>query len=240
MNDTERFDDWVRSEIESLDTAPENFRQDALWQQLQGELHPKKQQVFLSMRWVSIAAAIALFLLACGLWWRFWPESAVVATIDMPSNIQPKKPTVPLPAFEKAEPQAKEKRAQKTSPKTQNNQRPAQEENKVAEKIIPLENFEKPIIQIESIAHPEIIVAEVTTPTQPSVEMPKVAIAHVPKSKPYFKIVHANELTDYQRTEEAKAKEIQTQKFVVIHWQTSNSPSPTQNSLMSYIKKKSE
>lgn len=57
--------------------------------------------------------------------------------------------------------------------------------------------------------------------------------------KPKFKIVHANELADYQRTEVAKTKEVQTNKFIVINWQSNNTPQ-SESSLMSYIRKKGE
>ena len=57
--------------------------------------------------------------------------------------------------------------------------------------------------------------------------------------KPKFKIVHANELTDYQRVElaEAKEKEAKAKGFIVINWHTNANNQP-ENGIMSYLKKK--
>ena len=57
--------------------------------------------------------------------------------------------------------------------------------------------------------------------------------------KPKFKIIHANELADYRKTEMAQAreKEAKAKGFIVINWKA-NATDPSETTLTSYFKNK--
>jgi len=96
---------------------------------------------------------------------------------------------------------------------------------------------------------PTPIIAAVETPSIeiPPVEMAsenirvtKMSVTKAVKSKPQFKIVHANELADYQRTELAEIREKEAQKngYIVVGWKQKNNAS--ENNILTYLRNKNQ
>jgi hypothetical protein len=215
MNNTEQFDKWINEAMSGLDTPPMGFRQEALWQKMQAELHPAPKRPWRqsNLRWVA-AASIILFCLIGGLWW-YSPQNdtELVATVVKPQK--PIQSTVtesinPLiaekPASEIENPQTPNEHptnTQQTNEQTINKQ--TTNEQTVNEQTI---NEQTPNEQLTNAQ---------TINEQPTNEQ---TITKPVPSKPKFKIVHANELADYQRAEvaEVRRKEAQQNGFVVVNW----------------------
>lgn len=253
MKDIEPFDDWVRGEIHSLDNPPENFRREAVWQKLQTKLHPKRQNSIRIQGIKSIfrvaVAAIVLLLLAGGVWWQSQNKTTEIANLNRvlnPVKVKKLESTVkltekssiiePLQEIANLNKIQNPIKVEGTIQLTEKMQiiEPPQQETQEFVKV------EKEVKKVEMIntgvsEAPIENLAEVPIKVSNLVKVEKVV--KVEKAK--FKIIHINELTDYQRTEVAKTKEIQANKFVVINWK-SDSPSQSESSLMSYIRKKAE
>lgn len=263
MNNTERFDEWVREEMKSLDSPPENFQSSAVWQKLQSELYPvaEKKSLFrrvfvtLEASKYRMAAALALLFLVGGIWWKMQPFTSENIDNQVVENkvIEAKKQ--PLVATQKEIGAEKVALKQQVLPK----QPPKEKSTKInfvqaptiteAEHLIginhdvasvptatestPVTNSEvsKPTVEVAAVQLPEVVAPPATKLTNLSNTKNK--------TKPKFKIVHANELTDYQRVElaEAKDKEVKAKGFIVINWQT-NANNQSENGIMSYLKKK--
>lgn len=264
MNNTERFDDWVREEMNSLDSPPENFQSSAVWQKLQAELHPvaEKKTIFAmptvlrakASHYRIAAAAILLFLVG-GVWWKmqpFTPENTDNQVVENKVKEVKKQPLVAA-NNEIVINQAALK--QQVSPK----QPPVEKSTKInfaqaptateaehaigtnhevaslptAAESTPVTNSEgvKPTVEVAEVQLPEVVAPPATKLTNLTTTKNK--------TKPKFKIVHANELTDYQRVElaEAKEKEAKAKGFIVINWHT-NATNQPENGIMSYLKKK--
>jgi hypothetical protein len=259
MNNTERFDDWVREEMNSLDSPPENFQSSAVWQKLQAELHPvAEKKPFFELRLAThyrIPAAVVLLLLVGGLWWKmqpFTPENAdnqVVENKVVSAKKQPlvaaQKEVVANQAALKQQVSLKQPLKEKST-KINLTKAPTATEAEHAIGInhdvasLPTAAESTPVTNPEG-AKPAVEVApaqllEVVPP--PATKLTNLTISKN-KTKPKFKIVHANELTDYQKVEmaEAKEKEAKAKGFIVINWQTNANNQP-ENGIMSYLKKK--
>ncbi len=70
-------------------------------------------------------------------------------------------------------------------------------------------------------------------------EVQKTIARVSPKAKPKFKIVHANELGNYQRAEVAVALEKETGNngFIVVNWRK-KTEQPSENTLLTWLKNK--
>jgi hypothetical protein len=259
MNNTEQFDEWIRGEMNNLDDSPEHFQQADIWQKLQTELHPvaKKKSFFVTVRasHYRIAAAAVLLFLVGGIWWKmpfFTPETADMQVVEN-KVVLPKKQL--LIASKKEAIEEKVTLKQQVSLK----QLPKEKSTKInlaqvtsavelghqigtnhdvaslptAAESTPVTNSKvaKPTVEVAAVQLPEVVAPPATKLTN------LTTIKN--KTKPKFKIVHANELTDYQRVElaEAKEKEAKSKGFVVINWQI-NANNQSENSIMSYLKKK--
>jgi hypothetical protein len=259
MNNTERFDDWVREEMNSLDSPPENFQSSAVWQKLQSELHPvAEKKPFFAMLEVSkyrMAAAAALLFLVGGLWWKMQPFTLENTDNQVVENKVKEVKKQPLVAANKEVVANQVALKQQVSPKppskeksTKNNfaQAPIATEAEhaigtnhdiaslpTAAESAPVTNSEgvKPTVEVAAVQLPEVV-------TPPATTLANLTTTKN-KTKPKFKIVHANELTDYQRVElaEAKEKEAKAKGFIVINWHT-NATNQPENGIMSYLKKK--
>lgn len=252
MNNTERFDKWVREEINSLDTPLKNFQSEALWQKMQAELrdekplsvirHPLIQQIFVTLTkdgalYQRSAAVVGLLLLAGIGWWLFPASSAEVAENSLLRRDTPKG------RIEKVHPSDKKSQVEKqyalnvkllpqakvvgqVSTVSQTPQKEAQPTEK--EKIKPIDIV---------INAPSIAAAAVPQNTDSVLQ---VAANELKIAKPKFKIVHANELADYQRAEiaEIRAKEAEKQGFVVINWQQKQQEATAQT-LRTFIRNQS-
>ena len=255
MSNTERFDEWVREELDSLDSTPENFRSGRVWQQLQAELHPvAKEKPLLGrqgggMRY-RIVAAVGLLLLVGGMGWRmhwFAGKNADNQVVNNDVEVLPKQPLATV---------TKESTGHKVTPsrsivrkKLAVASSPATHLAPTLSETEPNHEATLPAIEVEPVT---ITKAEAvpTTPEAVAASMPETS-QQLPaakssrfsmtknKTKPSFKIVHANELADYQKIEmaEAREKEAKDKGFVVINWQT-NSSNQSQSSIMTYLRKK--
>jgi len=262
MNNTEQFDEWIRGEMDNLDGSPEHFRQADIWQKLQTELHPvsEKKPFFVRKLFVTleasnyrIAAAVALLFLMGGIWWKIGSTSALMSvsqTVNEPKNspvLQEKqillaakkdvlKEESTLEKQVSLKKQSKEKLPGINFVKVPNFDKVefnnnVETTNNVGKVPNPTDISEAP----ENIAKPSELAEVVTVPGNPINQ----AIAKT-APKPKFKIVHANELADYQKAElaEVREKEAKAKGFVVINWKA-NATTPSESSLMSYFKNKS-
>lgn len=259
MSNTERFDEWVREEMNSLDSPPENFQSSAVWQKLQSELHPvaEKKSFFVTLEasYYRIAAAAILLFLVGGVWWKmqpFTPESTdnqVVENKVIEAKKQPlvaaNKEIVTNQAALKQQVSPKQLSKEKSTkinlaqaPTATEAEHPIGINHDVASlptpaESIPVTNSEvsKPIIELAAVQVPEVVAQPTTKPTNLSTTKNK--------TKSSFKIIHANELADYQKVEmaEAREKEAKAKGFVVINWQT-NSSNQSESSIMTYLRKK--
>ncbi len=240
MKNTEQFDEWIRGEMGSLNSPPENFQSSAVWQKLQTELHPvpakKTFFVIATVRRAKasayrIAAAVVLLLMLGGIWWKTQEIPTQIAVNQSKNQLQnspilPKKQILPAVkndilieevtlrkqiALKK---QSKEKLPELNSAKAQ--------------------NFDKVEIPIEASTEIETV-ADVS-----ATEQSANPVISKTTTKPKFKIVHANELADYQKAElaEVREKEAKARGFVVINWNVSSTNQST-NSLLTYFKNKS-
>lgn len=264
MNNTERFDDWVREEMYSLDSPPENFQSSAVWQKLQAELHPvaEKKPFFaipavrrVKASYYRIAAAAILLFLVGGVWWKMQPFTPENTDNQVVENkvIEAKKQPLVAANKEVVANQASLKQLvfpkqplKEKSTKINLAQAPTVTEAEhaigtnhdiaslptVAEST-PVTNSEaaKPTVEVATVQLPEVV-------APPATKLTNLTISKN-KTKPKFKIIHANELTDYQRVElaEAKEKEAKAKGFIVINWHTNANNQP-ENGIMSYLKKK--
>ena len=226
MNEAEQFDKWVRAEVESLDNAPVDFQESALWQKMQAEFHApavgRSKQVFYDKN--GWAAAIALLILATGLWWQ-WPKAEKTALVETKME-QPKTAQVtrlvPTPPLRGTPP--RRGLSQQTLPRQLANSMPIPDHQQVLSEPQKVE-----VIEIQPI---------VETKALPTIEIAQKV--EVPKTKPKFKIVHANELETFERAElaEAREKEAKKQGFIVINWKQKNQE-PNDN-LMTYLRNKNK
>ncbi len=256
MSNTERFDEWVREELDSLDSPPENFRSGRVWQQLQAELYPvAKEKPLLGrqgggMRY-RIVAAVGLLLLVGGMGWRmhwFAGKNADNQVVNNGVEVLPKQPLVTVTkesTGQKVTPArsiVRKKLAVASSPATHLAPTPTLSE------IEPDHEAKLPVMAVEPVtvakaeidaATPELTTAPLPEASQPPAAKPSRFSMTKSKTKPLFKIVHANELADYQKIEmaEAREKEAKAKGFVVINWQT-NSSNQSQSSIMTYLRKK--
>ncbi|NBB20766.1 hypothetical protein GVN20_15465 [Runella sp. CRIBMP] len=261
MNNTEQFDEWIRGEMDNLDGSPEHFRQADIWQKLQTELHPipVKKSFFGRSRFFTLeasklrmAAAVGLLLLAGGVWWSIQSTpipSVVHQAENKPQNnpiIQEKRSILvakkdvlieaTLKKQESFKKQSKEKQTEISlaqapmviHSESDNNVGTTTNVGRVWNPA-DVPEAQKNITETSEIAE---VVAVPANPTNQST-------AKIPP-KPKFKIVHANELTDYQKAElaEVREKEAKAKGFVVINWKA-NATSQSESSLMSYFKNKS-
>jgi hypothetical protein len=265
MNNTEQFDEWIRGEMDNLDGSPEHFRQADIWQKLQTELHPvpEKKPFFVIRRFFTLeasklrmAAALGLLLLAGGVWWSIQstPIPSVVHQAENKSQNSPivqekrsilaAKKDVLIEATLKKQ-QSFNKRSKEKQTEISLSQAPidvhSESDNNVGRdwpapadrsgvsNLADVPEAQKNITETSEIAE---VVAVPATPTNQST-------AKIPP-KPQFKIVHANELIDYQKAElaEIREKEAKAKGFVVINWKA-NATTQSESSLMSYFKNKS-
>ncbi|TAF96256.1 MAG: hypothetical protein EAZ32_09975 [Cytophagia bacterium] len=260
MNKQEQFDKWVRHEVESLDNAPLDFDESAIWQKMQAELHsvslvmPTKMRTLrasLVMLTKEASKIAACLLLLAGLWWQ-WPEAekAPLAQNKISAvETTNAKPTSPLrdifPRRELAQ-QPNEKPLLSGSPKREST-RPMLPPPHLTTAEIPTPETQKvadlPTISVENhlaeIKVPQTDNASLTLGLiQLTVSAEALSMAPKKKPKPQFKIVHANELVDYQRAElaEVREKEAQRNGFVVINWKQKGQES--ENNLMTYLRSK--
>lgn len=260
MNNTEQFDEWIRGEMDNLDGSPEHFRQADIWQKLQTELHPipVKKSFFGRRRFVTLeasklrmAAAVGLLLLAGGVWWEIQSTPIPTVTVvhqaeNKPQNslvLQKKQPLLAAKNDVLKEAtfknqvllkwQSMEKRTEISlaqAPMVV----PTESDNNVGRVLNPADVSSADVSEApENAAEIAELTEVVPVPANPTNQ----SIAKT-TSKPKFKIVHVNELADYQKAElaEIREKEAKAKGFVVINWKA-NATSQSENSLMSYFKK---
>ena len=256
MSNTERFDEWVRGELNSLDSPPENFRSGMVWQQLQAELHPvAKEKPWLvrqkgDIRY-HIAAAVGLLLLVGGMGWRmqwFVGKSTDTQVANQRVEVLSNQPLVTV---------IKANNSLKTTPERSIVRKKLAVVSTSATHFAPTTTLSEPepnheialsavevepvtVAKVEAVATtPEVAAASMPESSQPAAVKPSRFSITKNKTKPSFKIVHANELADYQKVEmaEAREKEAKAKGFVVINWQT-NSSNQSQSSIMTYLRKK--
>ncbi|MCA0231922.1 MAG: hypothetical protein LCH91_15740 [Bacteroidetes bacterium] len=254
MSNTEQFDAWVREEMDSLDSLPDNFRSEVVWQQLQAELHPMAEKksgfarFFRSKSvYYRVAAAAVLLLLVGSFGWKmqwfvFQPidKQLVVEKVELvkkpllatknEKNLELKEKTLTQPVVRKYLPQKTSKittivQASSTSEAVQNTEQ--------VQEAVSSPNEVSPAAKVE-ISQAPVEMAEAQVISQsPRNQTSKN------RTKPAFKIIHANELADYHKVEmaEAREKEAKAKGFVVINWQT-NSGNQSESSIMTYLRKK--
>jgi len=243
MSKQDQFDERVRQAVKSLDDTPISFRQTELWQQLQSELHAaptneasparvliRKYFVMptrtgLPVRASITAAATVLLLIAAGLGWQ-WPRTEKVPLAQNKIKTTETATAKPSPKLRQSPPRRLIV-ARKTSDKTQ----------KFADFQVIDNDAEPMTIAVEKPAsqtdNPPLALAPTTatvlTETQPE-----------KKTKPKFKVVHANELDSYQRTEVAATleKEADNNGFIIINWRK-KTEQPSENTLLTWLKNKS-
>ncbi|WP_298357703.1 hypothetical protein [Runella sp.] len=265
MNNTEQFDEWIREEMGNLDDSPDHFRQSAIWQKLQTEQHPvpEKKSFFVTLTvcraeasHYRIAVAVALLLLAGGIWWKLQSTPTQIAVnqkVNEPKNssfLQEKhtllaaknddlKEEVKLKKHETFKKQSKEELTEAkvaqapivVPAESENNvgkDWPAPADRSGVPNLADVSEAIKNIVETPELTG--IVTVPEKTPNQSTTKTPK----------PKFKIVHANELADYQKAElaEVREKEAKAKGFVVINW-NANSTNQSANSLLTYFKNKS-
>lgn len=257
MNNTEQFDEWIRGEMENLDDSPDHFRQADIWQKLQTELHPvpEKKPFFVRRRFVAsevstyrIAAAAALLLLAGGIWWKIQSTPIPKAVHQAENKLQNSpilqqkriilaakndvKKVATLKKQESFKKQSKEKR-----PEISLTQVPLVDSEESDNNVGTTTNVARVWNPADvSEVSKNIEIAEVVVVPENPTNQPIVKTA----PKPKFKIVHANELVDYQKAELAKVreKEAKAKGFIVINWKA-NATNQSENSLLTHFKNKS-
>lgn len=268
MNDTEPFDDRVREALKTLDTSPEHFRQAAVWQKLQTELHPvSEKKSFFILRFamptvrraqaskLRIAAAAALLLLAGGAWWKI--QSIPIPAAGHQAENKPQSSSVlpqkqPLPAAENDVLHEEVTFKKQVLPKRKSNAKPTEiislaqaptaallesADNAGGDRPAPADRsgVPNPADVIEASKNTAELSEVVPVPVIPANSSTAKTVP-----KPKFKIVHANELADYQKAElaEARQKEAKDKGFIIINWHANTSTQP-QSNVVTYLKKKS-
>jgi len=237
MNDTERFDEWIRGEMDNLDDSPDHFRQADIWQKLQTELHPVpgKKSFFVTPEASNyrIAAALALLLLVGVIGWRI-QSTATQTTVSQAISKLGNKPVLQAkqPLLTAKDDVLKEA----VTPKKQVSLKKQSKEKPTEQNFVKVQNVDKVEIQMKTSTEIEKVV-DIPVPVTEQSASPVVAKT-TPKSK--FKIVHSNELADYQKAElaEIREKEAKAKGVVVINWKA-NATNQSESSLMSYFKHKS-
>lgn len=253
MSNTEQFDEWIRGEMDNLDSSPENFRQSAVWQKLQTELHPvpEKKPFFLGIVTKLKAynyriAAAALLFLASGIWWKtiqtpnqiVGDQSVVKKQIVSPiPKDQPlivaenslQKDDLPIKKYISSQKQPKEKLSGA----------------KISQVIAFAESNKNvgtdDVGKVQNLADiPPETPIEISITQLPETTPQTNKLTAKITAKPKFKIVHANELADYQKAEiaEAREKEAKANGFIVINWKA-NATNQSESNLTSYFKNKS-
>ncbi|AYQ32956.1 hypothetical protein [Runella sp. SP2] len=256
MSNTERFDEWVRGELDSLDSPPENFRSGMVWQQLQAELHPvaKEKPLFVRQKKdirYRIAAAVGLLLLVGGVGWRMqWfvgkrtdnqvANQRVEVLSNQPLITVTKEKTSPKVTPERLI--VRKKLAVASSPAPHFAPAPTLSETEPNHEATLPAIEPEPLVVAKAEAvptTPEVAAASMPEASQTAAVKPSRFSITKNKTKPSFKIVHANELVDYQKVEmaEAREKEAKAKGFVVINWQT-NSSNQSASSIMTYLRRK--
>ena len=235
MNEQEEFDERVRQAVNSLDDAPVSFRQAELWQQLQTELHtaPTRKKAV----WWPYAAALVVGL-AGVIWWQSQPEpaSALAKAEDNKKAFTPKnqtKKTAPMPLSEMPKLSAAlktQRPIRKTKPSVENALGP-----------MPVAKSSDFVIDTPTQINKEIPeeITQIVKNESVTPETQKMTAYVSPKAKPKFKIVHANELGNYQRAEVAVALEKETGNngFIVVNWRK-KTEQPSENTLLTWLKNK--
>lgn len=238
MNNTEQFDEWIRAELESLDNPPADFRQGEVWKNLVSELPPvateKRFLVSLSLRSGVVAATIVLVL--CGVVWKLARREEAVS-----DKITQTAPEVVKGAVFAGEPLADIKQKDVEETVTKKQRTPSRKSNeKLTEPILikpdptpELQSEPMPVEPISEVAARGLEPVAVT-------EAPKTASVTKTVTKSKFKIVHANQLEDYEKAEIAESleKEAKANGFIVIHWKA-NTDRTSQTNLTTYLKNKS-
>lgn len=256
MSNTEQFDAWVREEMDSLDSLPDNFRSEVVWQQLQAELHPmaeKKsgfERIFSSKSvYYRVAAAVVLLLLVGSVDWKM--QWFVFQPIDKQLVVEKaelvKKPL--LATTNEKNPELKEKTltqsvVRKYLPQKTSKITTIVQASSTSEAVQNTEQVQEAVSSPDEVSPAAAAKVEIS---QAPVEMAAAqVISQSPRNqtsknrtKPAFKIIHANELADYHKAEvaEAREKEAKAKGFVVINWQT-NSGNQSESSIMTYLRKK--
>lgn len=260
MNNTEQFDEWIRGEMENLDGSPEHFRQADIWQKLQTELHPipEKKSFLGRSRFFTLeaaklrmAAAVGLLLLAGGVWWgiQSTPIPSVVHQAENKSQNSPivqekrsilaaKKDVLIEATLKKQE--SFKKRSKEKQTEISLAHAPMAVHSESDNNMGKVSNARRPVPADvpeaqKNIAENSELTEVVTVPAQPT-NQPIAKTA----PKPKFKIVHANELVDYQKAElaEVREKEAKAKGFIVINWKA-NATNQSENSLLTHFKNKS-
>lgn len=266
MNNTEQFDEWIRGEMDNLDGSPEHFRQADIWQKLQTELHPipVKKSFFGRSRFFTLeasklrmAAAVGLLLLAGGVWWSI--QSTPIPSVVHQAENKPQ--NSPIVQEKRSILAAKKDVLIEATLKKQEsfNKRLKVKQTEISLAQAPMVVHSESDNNVGTTTNvgrdwPSGVSNPADVPEAPKniTETTKLpAIANVPANptnqstakippKPKFKIVHANELIDYQKAElaEIREKEAKAKGFVVINWKA-NATSQSESSLMSYFKNKS-
>lgn len=270
MNNTEQFDEWIRGEMDNLDDSPDHFRQGDIWQKLQTELHPvsEKKSFFVTLKasHYRIAAAVALFLLVGGIWWKIEQISSQM-TVSQGVN-QPKNSPV-LQEKQMVLAAKKDVLKEEATLEKQVSLKKQSKEELSGINFVKVPNFDKVEIQVPSVVNSELEnnvgkdwpapadrsgvpnLADVSEAPKNRAEISELSeIVTVPEKpnqsttkitpKPKFKIVHANELADYQKAElaEVREKEAKAKGFVVINW-NANSTNQSATGLLTHFKNKS-
>jgi hypothetical protein len=200
---------------------------------------PTRARKFDKWYWVAAAAIVAL-----GSWWQLgkdelqpqqmahYPKQNPVKTpADAASKSveQLPQPTLQLPTSV-----AKKAYVSLTKPRLETSDEPFKA-------AFNEPDIEATLLPTQVVTVPAEVVEEVP---QPDVKIEKMADNQMVKSKVLklknsFKIVHANELPNYQRAElaEARATEARKQGFVVINWKAGENQS--EQTLLSFLKNKS-
>ncbi|MFN8344439.1 MAG: hypothetical protein U0X91_05525 [Spirosomataceae bacterium] len=236
MNNTEQFDEWIRGEIESLDTPPADFRQGDVWKKLQAELPPavSERRFLVSLTFRSgIAAAVAVLVLVGLTWQLLRPTGSFKQSAQATPNMEKRNGLSKAPlALTKSKGmdesglkkkpvgiRREEKQPEQPLPETPPNSEP---------KSAP--------VPVEPVSEGAIAVLEPVIVS----EVPKTASVTKTVTKSKFKIVHANQLENYEKAEIAESleKEAKANGFIVIHWKA-NTDRTSQTNLTTYLKNKS-
>ena len=221
MNNTEPFDNWIRDEMDSLESTPTAFDADELWKKMQPDLREQKSLYLIYKSFFQRFAAAMLLLFALG-WWRYPVLPSELAVVKAPIRTKTS--------------------AKPTDVVFNTNAKPLPKSNIIQRGLIQ-KNTIQPIEQdvIKPIEIALIVPKMVQQPIPANADsLLKTKVSAIKSAKPKFKIVHANELADYQRAEvaEARAKEAEKQGFVVINWKTKEVSSA--NNLRTYLRSKKE
>ncbi|MFN4146659.1 MAG: hypothetical protein ACK4GN_12605 [Runella sp.] len=222
MKNIEQFDKWVQDKLNALDSPPVDFATEAVWQKIQAHLSKEETRLSIqrktSQRYKYGVAAVFGLLVTLGVVSIWYITSTKPNSIVSTQKSASPNTAVFIPDIIVKEETTSHKRldlrtqSQKQTLVVENTQSEVQL-NSFGEEAAVVPFTESPSTALE-------IPPTENSPVEIIQAIPLQVIAKNVKEKPKFKVVHVNNLKEYQQNElaEIRQKEAEKQGIVIINF----------------------